>query len=714
MSKESFKMKMAVSTLAAATVLSLSASITMAAGPGSAPTGGSVDAKFNSVILTDDGSSGLLLSPDFGGMQNTKVDAACDLNALINGGPSSPVDCPLSIEDYLFVNADMNPLAMLALTHAPSGIALAGVSTDTTAGLGGYFQGNIGIQAIRDGANGMAARFEDTPSGPVSEVKILDGGTHKGIKVDTNNAYDTGVAVNSYDTGLSVYSSNGVGATITSPTKHALEATSTSEIAVYGTSTNSTGVYGKSTNQTGVLGQGVTGGHFNNSAATVQADIATATNGVDATSNAGMGVKGTTTTAGGFAGVQGIGKTYGVSGIGQDAVSFGGSFSGGNTGVIGSVSGASGIGTRGDGKGSGAGIAGYNPDNVASATGVFGRAEKSTGYGGRFEGGFFGVMSNAMTANGASGLFNSFAGSKRGLLCTHNEGVLVGCHDGAGGCTDGDSISMKSLLGNYTGTMDFTDNFTFGPFAMPSMLAGYGTTGGIAASGLIYTQGMLVKAPNSGISIDSDAGGLTVTTKTGGATIYAAGPGGGLTVNTASGGLTVSKINGTFLGQPMANIDSATGNITGVGSIATTDGTNFSSLYNNGWIAAYGGYIYSAAIGFSTYVLIAPNGNIDATGDMTVRNITSSGHIKASSGIGNIYSASDSTPGSCTGALCMAFSTASCGSDRVLSCNFSVNSYGAPMYSYFIGNVCYLGAKNWAGGGTLTATSYAQCFNPNG
>lgn len=288
---------MAISTFAAATFLCLSAATAMAAGPGSAPTGGNVDAKFNSVMLTDDGSSGLLLAPTFGGMQNTKIDSACDLNALINGGPASAVDCPLSIDDYLFVNGDTNPLALLALTNASSGIGIAGISTNTTAGLGGYFQGNIGIQAIRDGATGAAARFEDAPSGTISEVKVLDGGSGIGIEVDTGNSYTKGIDVSSTRAGSTagtfVGNLVGVSGTGNGAGGYGVSGSSSGDNGkgVVGSTTGnfSAGVFGYvtgagATNSTGVTGQVFVGapasaqaGSFVNASSSLSAKLGTNT-----------------------------------------------------------------------------------------------------------------------------------------------------------------------------------------------------------------------------------------------------------------------------------------------------------------------------------------------------------------------------------------------------------------------------------------------------
>lgn len=239
---------------------------------------------------------------------------------------------------------------------------------------------------------------------------------------------------------------------------------------------------------------------------------------------------------------------------------------------------------------------------------------------------FLGTNTDAIQADGNSdlrGIIRNTSGTSGGeVRIQDSNGFSVADNAGATG------LGMKTLLGNFSTSADFTSAYQFGPFAMPSMLADYNISGGFATNGAIYSSGLLVKNPASGLSVDSDAGGLTVTTKTGGATIYSSGSG-GLTVNTASGGLTVSKNDGTFLGTPMTVIDSATGNVGSKGTIFTTDGTNSAGLWNNGWISAVGGVMYSAATDFSTWSALWPNGDITGSGNLSIKDIGASGKITA-------------------------------------------------------------------------------------
>lgn len=694
-------------TIAAVTVVSLTALTVFAAGPTSTPTGGNVDANFNSLSIGPIGAETLLLNS--AGQLSTK---AGDFNPVL-----------------------VNDTYGLRLESTVKGFESICASSSCT-GAGNFISdGNSGISAYANGGSGIGGSFYGTFLGG------FGSGTGPG---------STGLSGNGAAKGVAGTATAGTGGEFTGTT-YGVQATASAAggIGVAGTSN-------------GVAGAGVIGTSSGNNGKGMQGS---------STGNLGIGVFGNISGAGAANGigvsaqVQAGAAASALAGSFVNQVSSKNAYLGTNSnalealgesdlrGIIRNTSVTSGGEVRVEDtngfsvtvptapvrfKVDGANGALSNPtpsepskvvdaEGLSVSSGVW-NSNTSLDLQGRLYNNSATIYSGVVAIDDADGfgIFNSFPGytsaanfkvsasgdiGHPGLVCgnpptcsffvntelkvTDDEGLLIANNAGVGG------VAAKTLLGNYKSSADFTGSFMFGPTAYPSMLTDFNTTGGVATNGAIYSSGVLIKNPMSGLTVDSDAGGLTVTTKTGGATIYSSGSG-GLTVNTNTGGLMVSKNNGTFLGQPTATIDSATGNIASAGNIGATDGTNMASIYNNGWIAAYGGWIYTAATDWSNYVFIKPTGDIDA-----------SGHIRAAGGIGSIYSVSGTT-GSCTGALCMSFSSASCGSNQVLSCEFSVNSNGAPMYNYYIGNVCYLGGKNWAGGGTLTSTSYAKCFDPNG
>jgi len=333
-----------------------------------------------------------------------------------------------------------------------------GISIDA-AGVGGWFRDSANVNTVNLGtstaavdATGIIKNAELTIaangniSDSVGSVIVSDANGLTSIGATGFSKAVSGTHATSGNIGELGGSGYGVGGSAFSAGGYGMYGygAGANGIGVHGqtVATGGSGVFGRSSanTSTGVYGQvdvgwtGSNAGQFVNVPSGQIARLGTptyavdTTGGINALNSTGMGVKGQTSAAGGYAGVQGIGPLYGVSGIGQDPVSIGGSFSGGNTGVIGSVSAvsASGIGVRGDGKGAGgAGVAGYDDDNAALATGVFGRALSAQGYGARFDGGLYGVFAEAVTAGGTGGWFRNSSGTTDAKLGTPTDAVLT-------------------------------------------------------------------------------------------------------------------------------------------------------------------------------------------------------------------------------------------------------------------------------------------------
>lgn len=217
--------------------------------------------------------------------------------------------------------------------------------------------------------------------------------------------------------------------------------------------------------------------------------------GVYAYNSLGAGIKGKSDAAAASftPGVGGTGVGIGVSGAASDAAAGLGGYFTGRTGVQANSTVAGGNGISASGKGSGAGISAYNNDGVASATGVDGQALGTTGRGGHFQGGLWGIYSEAVGAGATAGHFVNPSGTSLNIASGANAIEATGPSFFNGGVAIRGPISNDSA--SYSGHVQIND----GVYIIGTSRLNSGTSGDTVLE--------LTMQNGTGLHIDNAIGG---------------------------------------------------------------------------------------------------------------------------------------------------------------------------------------------------------------
>ncbi len=406
--------KFAVTSLAALTVVTLTAFTVFASGPSSAPTGGNVDAAFNTVT-TGNGSNPL--------GKNNAINATSKPTA---NGATDPASATVStlqnVAQYATIVGQANGKDAVGVygttdnTGSVAGFSAGIVGNDQTAGFS-----NVGILGMS--STGIAGMFLTDAGNATGTLFVQTKGTGNDLNVDNEGS---GVGVNIYNPGtgnaLSVGgSTGGIPVNIDNsnngsvhpaiqilnnsvkPTGPALQIIDTLNHPIFPWNTNfQIATDGSMSNPTGATNSGAV------AVINPKGFITNATTGAAITGTS----TDTTTNAVGVAGVANNGAGYGVEGISIDA----------------GVGGFGRIGVNGtDTNGSGWGVDGSSPTNIGvegdsqTGTAVVGKVSSSGGTAGDFNDIPDGTRVQLGTATGALSILD---GSGTTNLAVAADGTL--------------------------------------------------------------------------------------------------------------------------------------------------------------------------------------------------------------------------------------------------------------------------------------------------